>query len=291
MHSDLLKKFAADLKTAREDKQISLNQIAAKTRIDLKYLAAIENANFDVLPELYIRAFIKEFAQFVDLNPEETIKKFDLARSGKVDAPEETVKDSTSAAEKIRRSTRTVSKQFESEDIEPYNHSDEAKKSIDPRILYGVIGAGVFLIIIAIYFIFFKSTTIEKDSTASQQGNVAETKKYEEQPMVQQNNIPAGDSLQLKIIATDLVWFQVTPDGGATKQFLFKDQQSTVVMAKTQFTLNLGNAGGVKLILNGKALDAAGRQGDVKNIVIDKEGIKPLTLERPKNERAPAQGN
>jgi len=292
MHSDLLKKFAADLKSVREEKQISLNQIAAKTRIDLKYLTAVENGNFDVLPELYIRAFIKEYAMNVDLNPEETIKKFDLARAGKSDLPEEQEKEGTSTVERIRKSTRTYKKQFESEDVEPVVPQDETKRSLDPRILYAGIGVGAVIVIIAIYLIFGTSTTIEKDHFSPQQSNSqTEVKKYEEpQQAVQQTPI-SGDSLQLQIIANDLVWFDISSDDNAPTQYLFKNTQSTSVKAKSKFTMNIGNAGGVKLILNGKTLEPIGRSGDVKNVQIDKDGVKLLTLERPKNERAPAKGN
>jgi transcriptional regulator with XRE-family HTH domain len=290
MHSDTLKKFAAELKSTREEKQIALTQIAAKTRIDIKYLAAIENANFDILPELYIRAFIKEFAMAVDLNPEETIKKFDMARSGKNDVPEEVEKESIPVPEKIKRPARTIKKSFESEETEPYVHPDEVKKSLDPRILYAVIGVAILILITGLYFIFFSSTTIEKEGTVQQQNTSAETKRYDEVQPVQQAS-GTNDSLQLKIVANDLVWFEISSDDAAPKQFLFKDQQTATLKAKTKFVMNIGNAGGVKLTLNGKLLDAAGRPGEVKFVQIDKEGIKPLILERPKNERAPAERN
>lgn len=291
MHSELLKKFAAELKICREDKQVSLNQIAAKTRIDLKYLSAIENGNFDVLPDLYIRAFIKEYAMNVDLNPEETIKKFDLARAGKTETPEELEKESGSAGDKPRRATRSFKKQFESEDIEPYSPNEEIKRTLDPRILYAGIAVAVIIVIAGLYFVFFSSTTtIEKENLQSAQNNTARTdiKKYEEPQTVQQNSVVSADSLQLQIIANDLVWFEVSSDESTPVQFLFKNTQSTTVKAKTKFTMNIGNAGGVKLILNGKTLEPLGRPGDVKNVQIDKDGVKLLTLDRPKNERAPA---
>ena len=295
MHSELLKKFAADLKAAREEKQISLNHIAAKTRIDLKYLTAIDNANFDVLPDLYVRAFIKEYALNIDLNPEETVKKYDLARAGKAETPPYTETEVEGLNIVSRKATRTIKKHYESEEVEAYAPKEESKKSLDPRILYAGIGAAVIILIAGLYFIFFTSTTIEKDSYSSgpenQQSQSADTKMYEE-PASQQSAVPAaGDSLQLQIIANDLVWFEVSSDDAPAKQFLFKNTQSAFVKAKNKFVLNIGNAGGVKLILDGKTLDPIGRPGDVKNVQIDKEGFKLLTLERPKNERAPEKGN
>ncbi len=294
MHSELLKKFAADLKAAREEKQISLSHIAAKTRIDLKYLTAIDNANFDVLPDLYVRAFIKEYALNIDLNPEETVKKYDLARAGKVDAPAYTETEVEGLNIVSRKATRTIKKHYESEEVEAYAPKEDNRKSLDPRILYAGIGAAVIILIAGLYFIFFTSTTIEKDSFSPVQENPqnqsSDNKMYEE-PASQQSAFAAGDSLQLQIIANDLVWFEVSSDDAPAKQFLFKNTQSTLVKAKNKFVLNIGNAGGVKLILDGKALDPIGRPGDVKNVQIDKEGVKLLTLERPKNERAPEKGN
>jgi len=85
MATELLIKFAEELKSARETKGLTLQQIASRTRIDLKFLQAIEDSNYDILPELYIRAFIKEYAQTLDLNPNETLQKFDIAKWGKTD--------------------------------------------------------------------------------------------------------------------------------------------------------------------------------------------------------------
>lgn len=292
MHSELLKKFAADLKAAREEKQISLNHIAAKTRIDLKYLTAIDNANFDVLPDLYVRAFIKEYAANIDLNPEETVKKYDMARSGKAEAPVYTETEVEGLNIVSRKATKTVKKHYESEEVEAYAPKEDNRKSLDPRFLYAGIGAAVIILIAGLYFIFFTDTTIEKDTLSSVRNEQqTDTRMYEEP--VSQQSAPAvsGDSLQLQIIANDLVWFTVSSDDAVPVQYLFKNTQQTTVKAMTKFVLNIGNAGGVKLILDGKTLDPIGRPGDVKNVQIDKEGVKFLTLERPKNERAPAKGN
>ena len=53
-------KFAEELKEARTKSQLTLQHIASKTRIDLKFLEYMEKGNFNFLPDLYIKAFIKE---------------------------------------------------------------------------------------------------------------------------------------------------------------------------------------------------------------------------------------
>lgn len=66
------------LKETREEKNISLDEIQAETKIQKRYLVAIEQDDFHALPgKFYARAFIKEYAQAVGLNPEEVLKGFD----------------------------------------------------------------------------------------------------------------------------------------------------------------------------------------------------------------------
>ena len=53
-------KLSEELKAARIRSGLSLQLLAAKTRIDLKFLENIEDGNFSFLPELYVKAFLKE---------------------------------------------------------------------------------------------------------------------------------------------------------------------------------------------------------------------------------------
>ena len=58
-----------ELKKAREQKQLSLEEAAEKTRIDEKYLAALENAEFSGLPDpLYVRGFIRRYSKLLEID-------------------------------------------------------------------------------------------------------------------------------------------------------------------------------------------------------------------------------
>ncbi|MFD1412919.1 helix-turn-helix domain-containing protein [Oceanobacillus jeddahense] len=60
------------LKEARLEKDISLDSLQEKTKIQKRYLVAIEEGNFDILPgKFYTRAFIKEYASAVGINPDD----------------------------------------------------------------------------------------------------------------------------------------------------------------------------------------------------------------------------
>lgn len=85
MSSDLFKKFAEELKDTREKKEITLQQISNKTRINIKFLEAIEEGNFNVIDEIYIRAFLREYAQLIDLEEKEVLKRYDQCKAGHVE--------------------------------------------------------------------------------------------------------------------------------------------------------------------------------------------------------------
>ncbi len=74
--------LAEELKKARLKNHLTLQQLAARTRIDLKFLEAIEEGNLSFLPDLYVKAFMKEYAGVVGLDPEIIIKKYEAAKEG-----------------------------------------------------------------------------------------------------------------------------------------------------------------------------------------------------------------
>lgn len=66
------------LREAREAKSLTLDDIQDLTKIQKRYLVAIEQNDFHVLPgRFYARAFIKEYAQAVDLDASELLAEFD----------------------------------------------------------------------------------------------------------------------------------------------------------------------------------------------------------------------
>ncbi|RYG73818.1 helix-turn-helix domain-containing protein [Lentibacillus lipolyticus] len=64
------------LKEAREAKKLSLDRLQETTKIQKRYLEAIEQGNFDILPgKFYARAFIKEYASAVGLDAKELLEE------------------------------------------------------------------------------------------------------------------------------------------------------------------------------------------------------------------------
>lgn len=74
---DDLSELAEVLRKARQEKGMSLAEIQEITKIQRRYLEAIENGNFEVLPgHFYVRAFIKSYAEAVGLDADELISQY-----------------------------------------------------------------------------------------------------------------------------------------------------------------------------------------------------------------------
>ena len=77
--SEKLIQIGAYLQDVRQEQGLSIEQIATKTMIQARLLRAIEAGNLDSLPEaIYVRGFIKRYAEFLGLNGNDVSKSFPL---------------------------------------------------------------------------------------------------------------------------------------------------------------------------------------------------------------------
>ncbi|KAB2337580.1 helix-turn-helix domain-containing protein [Cytobacillus depressus] len=65
------------LKEARLAKELSLDDLQVATKIQKRYLIGIEEGNYSLMPgPFYVRAFIKQYAEAVGLEPEELFEQY-----------------------------------------------------------------------------------------------------------------------------------------------------------------------------------------------------------------------
>lgn len=77
--SEKLIQIGSYLQEVRQEQSLSIEQIATKTMIQARLLRAIEAGNLDGLPEaIYVRGFIKRYAEFLGLNGNDVAKSFPL---------------------------------------------------------------------------------------------------------------------------------------------------------------------------------------------------------------------
>lgn len=72
-----LSELGNHLKQARLEKNYSLDDLQNMTKIQKRYLVGIEEGNYAVMPgNFYVRAFIKQYAEAVGLDPNELFEQF-----------------------------------------------------------------------------------------------------------------------------------------------------------------------------------------------------------------------
>lgn len=299
MSNEVLKKFSEELKSTREKKKLTLDKIFNKTRIDIKYLEAIEDGNFSIMPDVYIRAFLKEYANCIGLDENETLEKYKIAQSGKlyddveaefVEKKKEPIK---SNIEKPETKTNEIDK--------PLNNNNQ--KSIKKTLTYVLPAIAMFVFIYLMYNTLLEETTVveekpfaevlksqDRENTEAQNdvvdiskrenidaGNLilkkvqASNSKLKEQKQTAQLN-----KLNLTISGTSRSWMRILIDDEKTNEFIIDSDIKKDFYANEKFYLHIGNSGGIKLLLNGNDLQLKGSEGRVRKIAVTKNGIKYL---------------
>ena len=96
--------FGGRLRQAREERGISLRQIAANTKVSVGALEALERNNVSKLPGgIFSRAFVRSYAAEVGLDPEATVREFLEKQFDNEPAPERHVHVPVSDVEQVSR--------------------------------------------------------------------------------------------------------------------------------------------------------------------------------------------
>lgn len=118
------------LKQAREEKGITLDELQRITKIQKRYLQNVEEGNYDALPGVfYARAFVKQYAEVVGLDPEMVFEEY---KNEIPSTPKEAIPEQLS---RVKRSRAEV------------NTSDSKILKFLPRILVtiGLIGIAIII--------------------------------------------------------------------------------------------------------------------------------------------------
>ncbi len=283
----MLNKFAEELKEARTKSQLTLQQIAAKTRIDMKFLEYMEKGNFSFLPDLYIKAFIKEYARLVGLDVDITFKKFEAAKKNKNYDEYGNVEEELKKPKAETEETKPAQEETPEPASFEYVDNPENKKGPTPinanaqKIRLAVLIGVPLVILLIIYFAFFRGGSeivvserpyneVRKENT---QRYVEETKKPH---VASPEQTVTSDSLSLKVETSDTSWVKILLDGTKVYEYTFFPNSEKVLKAKNSFNLIIGNAGVMRFFLNNKPLPFEGKKYQVKYILIDSLGLKYL---------------
>lgn len=245
--------FGATFKKARESKGISLNQIAIETRISTRFLMAIENEEFNLLPGgIFNRGFIRTYAQRVGLDPEQAVA--DYERVADYHEP---------AAEPMRAMS--------------------ARAKPKDRNLYPV-AVGALLLLIVIFYVATRQTTTTPLSqpapppppvpAAAPPTTPPQTTSAAAEP---EPATPSKEALAVDIEAREPTWIKVTKDGNnVVPGEILQPGMTRRFTAQNSIDLIIGNAGGLKIKVNDQEIKRLGKSGQVREFTITSQNLHDL---------------
>jgi cytoskeletal protein RodZ len=78
---DILKEISDLLRSARENKGLSLDDISKDTKIQKRYLTSLEEGDFTPFPgDVYVKGALRNYAEVVGMNPEEIISLYNQTK-------------------------------------------------------------------------------------------------------------------------------------------------------------------------------------------------------------------
>jgi cytoskeletal protein RodZ len=269
-------KLAEELKKARESLQLSPEQVASKIRMDLKFLLQMEKGNFSFLPDVYLKAFIKEYAKVVGLDDLLILKKYELAKEGKSIDQTETIDLSVPPDITTPPKNNQI---IEKAIVNGYSIDDgQTSKKINKNQSYIIVGAILIFFSLLVYYFFVIENSEEIITEIPYDELVSENK----QRFIEETNIDSSentttipsDSLTLHFIANDSSWLKVTFDGTNTKEFYLYKNKSLEVKALNSFNLLIGNANALTVKLNNEPIKINQKGKRVTRALVDKSGVK-----------------
>jgi cytoskeletal protein RodZ len=243
-----MEKPGQQLRLAREAQGLSIEQIEEMTLINARHLEAIERGEMDTLPRPYIRAFMREYAAVVGLDPLEILRG--------LDEPED---------------TQTVIEAGSPEASLTPPDLQQAE-SIASRVLGStalrIAGAAVLFIVGAIALVVLNDRSPEQEVREIPFGNVIREHEQRSeppgQPAAPSSPAPAtSDSLTLSAVVSDTLWMKIVVDDGPPREYLARPGFRASWKARSRFVVSAGNAGVATWTLNGKPLGPLGKPGTV----------------------------
>jgi transcriptional regulator with XRE-family HTH domain len=280
----MLDRFAEQLRKARLKKGATLQQIAAKTRIDIKFLEALDSGNFGFLPDLYVKAFIKQYANAVDLDEKETIKKYEAALAGKYieeDEPKSLLEQKieiSNTQQQTEAEKQTPIFDGTTSTPKPEVKNDDIIKKI--RVL--IYAAGFILVGVVVFFAFFnRSPTIIIEEIPYDKVLEETQNRYQVKEKIIDSSAIAfnSDTLTLQFVnadSLDSAWVMVISDDLKKEDFLLYPKIAKTMIAFDNFKFTLGNSGVIVLKLDKEVLNFQGKRGSVRHYEVTSNGIQRL---------------
>lgn len=239
--------FGAWLRRQREIREIDLGEIADRTKISLRYLKAMEQDRFDVLPaKVFAKGFLREYAKYVGLNPDEVVNFYLAAHH---EGPPEVDPEDESGA-----------------------HRRPRARSPWAMGLAVTLG-GLLLLALVAYLAFWAESRREERPSPVPLPPVSTPAPPVPAPRPAAAPVAPEAPLEVTLDFTQDCWIEVLIDGSERISELHVQGESLQLAADESVLLvNIGNPAGVEVQVNGRPFDLPGAPDrPARDVLIDLE--------------------
>ncbi|MBI5086739.1 MAG: DUF4115 domain-containing protein [Acidobacteria bacterium] len=285
------------LKEEREKRGLTIEELAAETRINAQYFHALECDDTSALPGgFFYRSFVRQYARRLDL-PENAYKP-ELERSLEAEA-----------AEMDRRETALPQRNIGLPPI-PTGRADPAMET--RRWVARLAAFVVVVVLCSAAYTFWQRWQAETEQEAAQQKAAApvpapppQAQPKQEPPPVPPATEPAREqtpaqapptaphepaagAVKLIVRAKEMAWLGVWRGDKLLFGDLMRAGETRGFGAEDRLRVRFGNAGGVEVEWNGKVIPPTGPRGQIRNVEFRPDGYT-VALPQPKDGEPPAQ--
>ena len=286
-------------KQVRETKGLTLDDVASKTRIHPDFLIALEAGNFTKLPDqVFAKGFVRSYARSLGLDEEDAMRRFEGSAGAfyEKQAEREQLRVKQAEDERRKKANRKVVlaglavgllglvllmsrehgvapavRPVAESDASPLPrsvpyHKDAVLKNDEPSKKDSVAKEVLSTVqTVAVASAPAQAVPTPPVPQPSREEMVASIPSRGDAVL----GTPPADSLVLGIEALELTWVVVQVDNGSPEEALLRPGERVQWKATDRFTLTLGNAGGVRVEMNGKEQGPFGSSGKViRDIVL-----------------------
>ena len=257
--------FGARLKKEREQRGVTLDDIALSTKIGKRFLSALEEDHFEELPGgIFSKGFVRAYARHLGIDEEQAIADYLSATTPS--SPQQT--------------SQTPQNDLPVELAQQLEDRESEHASPLPWGLF----AGV-LLIVALGFALWGFYSREKRKRDNAEAHVQDTNvpglavSHDNGQSQSSNAIPGAFTVLIK--AREDSWVSITADGKQLLEQIMVAPAEKSVEARNEIVIKAGSIGALEFSFNGKRLPLQGDYEEVKTLTFGANGLHSQTPKVP----------
>ena len=282
--------FGENLRREREMRGVTLQEIAAATKISVRFLQAIEAEEFSKVPGgIFTRSFIRTYSKYLGLDEERVLAEYHLATGPlqEVNLTRVPIRKPPSASQSSRTPLLAllVAAVLLAGGYGLFRYSRRAADmagnvtrtlpaTSGPTAAVSTSAAEPAATLIPVGPSPAPSSAAEPGRTAETPGQLPPVAASAPLTTASSSTTAAPGLLVLQVAATERSWVAVEADSKTVLQRVLNPNEVETLQAKESFAVTTGNAQGVILTLNGETLKPLGRRGEVKSIRLSRNDLK-----------------